>query len=96
MKSFENKNNWLTYALRFLLPYRTTPYATTGRTPSELLLGRTVRTRWDLLRPSSRDVAIKVQNQMRPAGKHRSFGIHDLVVLVIFDPGLIHVRRQEK
>ena len=86
MKSFENQNNWLTYALRFLLPYRTTPHATTGRTSSGLLLGRTVRTRWDLLRPSSRDVAIKVQNQMRPAGKHRSFGIHDLVCARDFRP----------
>ena len=79
MKSFKNQNNWQTNALRFLLSYRTTPHATTGCTPSELLLGCTVRTRWDLLRPSSRDVVIKVQNQMHPTGKHRLFGIHDLV-----------------
>ena len=30
MKSFENQNDWLTNALRFLLSYRTTPRATLG------------------------------------------------------------------
>ena len=69
-----------------MLSYRTTPHATTGHIPSELLLGLTVRTRWALLRPSSHDVVIKVQNQMRPAGKHRSFGIHDLVWARDFRP----------
>ena len=34
-----------------LLSYRTTPHSTTGETPSLLLLGRQVRTRFDLLRP---------------------------------------------
>ena len=48
MKSFESQNDWQTNALRFLLPYRTTPHATIGCTPSELLLGHTVCTRWDL------------------------------------------------
>ena len=35
----------------FLLSYHTTPHSTTGETPSLLLLGRQVRTRFDLLRP---------------------------------------------
>ena len=37
---------------RFLMSYRTTPNTTTGVTPSELFLGRKVKTRLDILRPS--------------------------------------------
>ena len=36
----------------FLLTYRTTPHAVTGRTPSSLFLGRECRTRLSLLRPT--------------------------------------------
>ena len=36
----------------FLLAYRATPHATTSRSPSELFLGRPVRTRLDLIRPT--------------------------------------------
>ena len=48
------QNDGLTLAHRinnFLLTYRTTPHATTGTPPCELLMGRTLRTRWDLLKP---------------------------------------------
>ncbi len=36
----------------FLLTYRSTPHSTTGETPSLLFLGRHLRTRLDLIRPS--------------------------------------------
>ena len=36
----------------FLLSYRTTPHSTTGQTPAELFLRRTLRTRLDIMRPS--------------------------------------------
>ena len=36
----------------FLLTYRTTPHATTNIAPCELLMGRALRTRLDLLRPN--------------------------------------------
>jgi hypothetical protein len=45
----------------FLFRYRSTPHATTGRTPAELLFGRNFRTRFDLLRPSVRN---RVQKSM--------------------------------
>ena len=37
----------------FLLTYRRTPHATTGEAPCQLFMGRRLRTRLDLLRPSS-------------------------------------------
>ena len=36
---------------RFLFKYRITPHTTTGKSPSELLLGRRIRSTFDLLRP---------------------------------------------
>lgn len=41
---------------RFLISYRNTPHSTTGRSPAELMFGRRLRTRLDLLKPSVTDV----------------------------------------
>ena len=43
---------------KFLLQYRITPHAVTGASPSSLFLGRTIRTRLDLLHP---DIGSRVQ-----------------------------------
>ena len=43
-----------------LLHYRTTPHATTGQTPAQLLMGRSPRTRLDMLRP---DVRARVESK---------------------------------
>ena len=40
---------------QFLLAYRTTPHTTTGVAPSELFLKWQIRTRLDLLRPSTKE-----------------------------------------
>ncbi|GAA51774.1 hypothetical protein CLF_106779 [Clonorchis sinensis] len=45
---------------KFLLQYRITPHTTTGQAPCELLMGRRLRTRLDLLRP---DLALKVKQR---------------------------------
>ena len=54
---------------RFLLAYRTTPHSTTGRPPAELLVGRHLRTRLDLLRP---DLSATVQRRQEAWRDHRA------------------------
>ena len=44
----------------FLLAYRNTPHSTTGEAPSQLFLGRRLRTRLDLLKP---DLRLKISNR---------------------------------
>ena len=44
----------------FLLAYRNSPHSTTGETPSQLFLGRRLRTRPDLLKP---DLRMKISNR---------------------------------
>ena len=68
---------------RFLLHYRTTPHATTGTTPAELLMGRPLRTLLDLMRPN---ISAKVENKQLSQKLHhdnkareRSFAPQDKV-----------------
>ena len=46
---------------RFLFSYLRTPQTTTGVAPAELLMGRTLRSRLDLLRP---DIARQVEDKL--------------------------------
>ena len=53
---FENirSSRQVTYSscIQVLFEYRASPHATTSRSPSQLFLGRPLRTRFDLLRPN--------------------------------------------
>ena len=51
----------------FLLTYRTTPHTTTGTPPCELLMGRGLRTRWDMLKP---DVSQNVHRSQERQKEH--------------------------
>ena len=53
-----SRREGLTFSHRlqnFLLAYWTTAHATTGVPPCNLVMGRTLRTQWDLLKPSTAD-----------------------------------------
>ena len=66
----------------FLLANRNTVHATTGRSPSEMMLGRKLRTRLDLLKPDINDQVLQKQDEMcRNSSKHdRDFDVGDCVL----------------
>ena len=56
---------------RVLFQYRITPHSTTGSSPSELLIGRRLCSRLDLLKPSTEDrVLTKQRKQKETHDKH--------------------------
>ena len=48
---------------KFLIPYRNTPRSTTGVSPAQLLLGRPLRTRLDLVKPNLNRKMVNQQDQ---------------------------------
>ena len=54
MKCRESTSSTVTFDIcKFLLAYRTTPHATTGLTPSSLLMNRRIKNKLDLVMPNS-------------------------------------------
>ena len=53
------------------LTYRITPHTTTGVTPAQLLMGRNLKSRWDLLKPNlANKVGEKQQQQKKVHDSH--------------------------
>ena len=65
MKSMKDEpGDIATRLLRFLFQYRCTPHATTGTSPAQLFLGRTLRTRLSMLHPDLAErVRVKQEKQ---------------------------------
>lgn len=76
---------------RVLMAYRTTPQSTTGMTPSDLLQGRRIRTRLDLLKPNVNERVEHRQFQQKLAhdssAKQRAFQKGDSVYAQNFGTG---------
>ena len=69
---------------RLLFRYRITPHTLTGQSPSELLLGRRVRSALSLLKPNLQDsVRGRQEKSVRP-GRTRTFEIGDKVLVTNF------------
>ena len=68
---------------QFLMAYRIAPHSTTNRLPSELFLGRSLRTRLDLLKPDTRRKVIGSQSEQVKdrGGKIREFNVGDSVMV---------------
>ena len=75
----------------FLLSYRSTPHATTNRTPSALFLQRELRTRLDLVKPSCADQVFQQQSHQShhhdQHAKSREFEVGQAVMARNFRPG---------
>ncbi|XP_024869411.1 uncharacterized protein K02A2.6-like [Temnothorax curvispinosus] len=58
---------------KFLCQYRKAPHATTGQSPAQLFLGRTIRTRLDLVRADGADVKATQKRQAVADSTFRKF-----------------------
>ena len=76
---------------RFLFSYRNTPQGTTGSTPAQLLMGRTPRSPFDLLRPDLSRRVNKEQEQQKfyydQHSHNRSLDINQPVFIKNFGHG---------
>ncbi|XP_064653028.1 uncharacterized protein K02A2.6-like [Lineus longissimus] len=76
---------------RFLFKYRSTPHATTGRTPAEMMFNRQIKTHLDLLHPDVRATVGEKQGKQKlyhdTHAKERNFEVGDKVYVTNFSSG---------
>jgi len=64
---------------QFLLSYRNAPNATTHVSPAQIFLGRSLKTRLDLVKPNVRSTVARQQDKMTGKGIARQFSVGDEV-----------------
>ena len=67
MKAAQTKDDLSLRIARFLLAYRNAPHAVTGEAPADLMLGRKLRSRLEMIRP---DLRKKVEDNIKPPSKN--------------------------
>lgn len=76
---------------QFLFQYRITPHSTTGVAPCELLIGRRLRSRMDLIRPDERTNVAQSQDRQQQSYnvrvRPRDFAVGDEVWVKTFSKG---------
>ena len=65
----------------FLLVYRNSPHSTTNESPAKLFLGRSIRSRLDLVKPSVKDAVQKKQFDSLTDSKRPQFNVGDNVMI---------------
>lgn len=74
LKNMKTTPGLLHYNLhQFLRQYRKAPHATTGQSPVQLFLGRTIRTNLDLVRPEETNVKVIQKQQAVASATLREF-----------------------
>ena len=96
MKASRNEGMTLDQRLcGFLLRYRCTPHTTTDTPPCNLFLGRSLRTRLDLLRQAQEEIVLSRQDKQKQDhdqhAKERSLSVGQIVLAKNFLPGLAWV-----
>ena len=66
MKAAKTKDDLSLRIARFLLAYRNAPHTVTGEAPADLMLGRKLRSRLEMIRP---DLRKKVEDNIKPPSK---------------------------
>ena len=77
MKTERKKKSWEHKIASFLLFYRSTPHSTTNRTPSELLMGRKIKTRLDAVTPN---LGNKIKRKSAGGGINREIEVGEPVM----------------
>ena len=76
---------------QFLFSYRITPHSTTGQSPAELMFGRQLSTRFDLLHSNVQEKVLRKQDKQKKyfdrSAKERKFSRGDDVYIRNFSQG---------